>query len=1181
MADTTTTTYSLVKPEVGASEDTWGTKINTNLDNIDNLLDGTTAVANMDLNTPDIDGGTIDGAVIGGNTAAAGTFTDVVAASLDISGNIDVDGVTNLDVVDIDGAVDMASTLIIGDSITQNGGDYLYSGGGNFDIKHTAAGQNIVFSTTPSGGSTAETLRITSDGKLSKLTGNLTLDVAGTVTIDADSSGEIKFADGGTSYGSTFTDGAYVYFNSLENDKDLRFRGKTGGNFVNALTLDMSAAGAATFSGTITASSGATVGSLSLGDNQYIFLGDGNDGRIHFDGTNTLNITASNGSATTLNLTANNFKIGGASRLISGTANDSVVINEDSADVDFRVESDSHTHALFVDAGNNVVGIDTSAPDYLLDVGNGSSSPAGGKMMRLNSNGDTIFSLSKANTSLFSMRNNGTSYTALSSNSGADLLLGYSTSGAGAIVDHLRFRAASTVFNEDGVDRDFRVESDSNSHMLFVDGGNDRVLIGKSSSGLANVGVEFEDGQIKGTATGQTVAFLNRASDDGIVLDLRKDNTTFGSLSKSSTRFTIDAPDNPLRVVSGTSNMQINHDTHITFDTAGVEKVRINTAEMVINEDSADYDFRVESNNKPNAFRVDGGDDQVRTDAVFVHDADGSNQPFYITRSGGLDQALKVTMDDNNVMLTSVQDETSGANFIFYSTNATTTNLNLLQLDYSAGAVFNEGGVNYQHVRMESDTNTHAFYLNAVNGYLGLSAGVAPHQPLTIGATAGANLNYFIGTANVISSASGIKVSKNIANDAGAGSGLNLSNSANGNGTTSPIIHFSARSASGTYNTTYAGIWGRKAGSGTDTNWNVGSIEFGTAHSAGINKRMELNYLGGLITTPLGGGDTVFNEDSADADFRVESNNNANMLFVDGDNNRIGIGGNLTNGALTIGIAGVGNYNQLTLTSTTAANAVKLAGLTTLNYQGDNVSVFQSYNPSGSNNLYIGSADSTHRGYTAINTFLSSSSTATTNHRKIHTASYSSFVVNEDGADVDFRVESDGNANMLFVDGGNNAVCVGTATQQATLTVAENQASGFVAHFTNSNGNAYGLGIDTGSGSQLFFYLGGANKGSIISNASGTAYNTTSDQRLKENIADADDAGSKIDSIQVRKFDWKTDGSHQDYGMVAQELQTVAPEAVSAPENPDEMMSVDYSKLVPMLIKEIQSLRQRVAQLEE
>ncbi len=105
--------------------------------------------------------------------------------------------------------------------------------------------------------------------------------------------------------------------------------------------------------------------------------------------------------------------------------------------------------------------------------------------------------------------------------------------------------------------------------------------------------------------------------------------------------------------------------------------------------------------------------------------------------------------------------------------------------------------------------------------------------------------------------------------------------------------------------------------------------------------------------------------------------------------------------------------------------------------------------------------------------------------------------------------------------------------------------------------------------------------GSITSTTSATAYNTSSDERLKDNIKDADDSGSKVDAIQVRQFDWKADGEHQDYGMVAQELLEVAPDAVTKGDTPDDMMGVDYSKLVPMLIKEIQSLRQRVAQLEE
>jgi hypothetical protein len=117
-------------------------------------------------------------------------------------------------------------------------------------------------------------------------------------------------------------------------------------------------------------------------------------------------------------------------------------------------------------------------------------------------------------------------------------------------------------------------------------------------------------------------------------------------------------------------------------------------------------------------------------------------------------------------------------------------------------------------------------------------------------------------------------------------------------------------------------------------------------------------------------------------------------------------------------------------------------------------------------------------------------------------------------------------------------------------------------------------------GSSVDFRKNNSTVGTISVTSSATAYNTSSDQRLKDNIVDAPSASDDIDAIQVRSFDWKADGSHQKYGMVAQELQTVAPDAVSEGDTEDDMMGVDYSKLVPMLVKEIQSLRARVAQLE-
>lgn len=133
-----------------------------------------------------------------------------------------------------------------------------------------------------------------------------------------------------------------------------------------------------------------------------------------------------------------------------------------------------------------------------------------------------------------------------------------------------------------------------------------------------------------------------------------------------------------------------------------------------------------------------------------------------------------------------------------------------------------------------------------------------------------------------------------------------------------------------------------------------------------------------------------------------------------------------------------------------------------------------------------------------------------------------------------------------------------------------------------ANGGRTGIGIQNSGGNSntaaMRFTTTSGNAGTITFVGTTTSYNTSSDQRLKTNIVDAPEGN--VDAIKVRSFDWISDGSHQTYGMVAQELLEVAPYAVSQPADPEEMMGVDYSKLVPMLVKEIQSLRARVAQLE-
>jgi hypothetical protein len=110
--------------------------------------------------------------------------------------------------------------------------------------------------------------------------------------------------------------------------------------------------------------------------------------------------------------------------------------------------------------------------------------------------------------------------------------------------------------------------------------------------------------------------------------------------------------------------------------------------------------------------------------------------------------------------------------------------------------------------------------------------------------------------------------------------------------------------------------------------------------------------------------------------------------------------------------------------------------------------------------------------------------------------------------------------------------------------------SGAGTFTTRDGGQAAVFNRLTSDGVLVIFQQDGATAGSISVTSSSTSYNTSSDERLKENIADAQPVSDLIDGIQVREFDWKADGEHQRYGMVAQELETVAPEAVTKGDTP-------------------------------
>ena len=303
-------------------------------------------------------------------------------------------------------------------------------------------------------------------------------------------------------------------------------------------------------------------------------------------------------------------------------------------------------------------------------------------------------------------------------------------------------------------------------------------------------------------------------------------------------------------------------------------------------------------------------------------------------------------------------------------------------------------------------------------------------------------------------------------------------------------------------------------------------------------------------TTSLDGAVTI-NDNSADVDTRIESNGNANMFFVDGGNDRIGIG--TATPDYTVELEGVGSDH---VTPTLALTNSQAGGY-------------------GSSLVFVSerSDDNSHNVAARIQT----QGAAAWNSDANTGSSLIFSTVRADTLTEACRMTTEGDFYIAA-----------TAVQGAGGCTFDVESRGVNQTFNQSS--------HADNNEFITFRNSGTQIGSITApNSSTTAYNTSSDYRLKENVDYSWDATTRLKQLKPARFNWIADSSNtlQD-GFLAHEVSSIVPESVGGDkdatetytdDNGDEQTRIkpqqmDLAKLVPLLVKTIQELEARIAALE-
>ena len=191
---------------------------------------------------------------------------------------------------------------------------------------------------------------------------------------------------------------------------------------------------------------------------------------------------------------------------------------------------------------------------------------------------------------------------------------------------------------------------------------------------------------------------------------------------------------------------------------------------------------------------------------------------------------------------------------------------------------------------------------------------------------------------------------------------------------------------------------------------------------------------------------------------------------------------------------------------------------------------------------------------------------------------------------------NDSRTEKMRIDSSGTVLLGDGATEAITYTTANK----LIMHHGHAFGNI-GISLSCGaytSGYELLrFYNGNGVGGNITISGSSTAFNTSSDYRLKENVTYDWDATTRLKQLKPARFNWIADATNTLVdGFLAHEVSGAVSDAVSGEkdavytaqdeanglgkEGEPNMQSIDHSKLVPLLVKTIQELEARITTLE-